>query len=200
MKDGRIRAAVSQALLRSFVRAASEEELSRVTLAVGGREVLEELRAATAFAWTDVSLHMRLAQSVAATLGDVRTVACWRGALGDTAERAILRTFVGMAATLFGNSPHALASQSNRLYRHLTEGLGELTGVRESEHRHRIELRGFPAAQWPLTVHISSLQGGLEAMLDVCKAHGGVTVDRVDAAGEADFTLWWRPAGGASPA
>ncbi len=192
MKNGRIRAAVTQALLRSFVSAASEEELAQLTAAMGGAEVLEDIRGATAFAWTEVSQHMRLAQTVAAAFGSVRTVACWRGALGDTAQRAILRTFVGMAATLFGSSPHALASQADRLYRHLTEDLGELTGVRESDHRHRIELRGFPAHVWPLTVHRGGLQGGLEAMLDVCEAHGGVTVDRVDPVGEADLTIWWR--------
>lgn len=163
-----------------------------MTLAMGGAEVLEDIRGTTAFAWTDVHLHMRLAQSVAATLGSVRTMACWRGALGDTAQRAILRTFVGMAANLFGKSPHALAGQSNRLYRHLTEGLGEVHGTRESELRHRIELRGFPAAVWPLSVHLGGLQGGLEAMLDVCNAQGGVTLDRVDPAGDADLTLWWR--------
>jgi hypothetical protein len=192
VKQGRIRAAVTQALLRSFERTASEDELAQVTLTLGGAEVLEDIRGATAFAWTDVALHMRLAQTVAASFGSVRTVACWRGALGDTAQRAILRTFVGMAATLFGSTPHALASQADRLYRHLTEDLGELTAVRESEHRHRIELRGFPAHVWPPTVHLGGLQGGLEAMLDVYKAHGGVTVDRVDPVGEADLTIWWR--------
>lgn len=187
--EPQIRALQSQSLLRA-VRTLPSAERNEI-LARVGPATIEILESAFPVAWNSMALHMHLSDIVRDVLGPERNVGIWRSTMALSLERPLFKGFVRMTAELFGVSPVSFLRQGERIYEHLTKGLGTLKSWSEP-NRGFIELRQFPADRYQFICYVEGLAGCIRATVELAPVPYTLTIrDMDEKKGDVSYWIDW---------
>ncbi len=184
-----MRAAQTQSLLAAIGRLSPRERdevLGRI-----GAASLQQAESALALGWLPMSLHMRISDHLRDVVGAERNVNVWRDTMLRSFERPFLKSFVSMTVSIFGLTPGGLFRRADRVYEHITRGLGVLRFEPTGPRSGNVELTGFPASRYRFVCYVEGLEGCLGATIAVCGARDQVTVTHVDDVGDASYRVSW---------
>jgi hypothetical protein len=191
--EPQMRAALSQSLLRAVETLAARDR--DAVRAIVGRAGLESVDAMLPIAWVSMVLHMRVSDAIRDVVGPERNVGVWCKTMTTASDRPVLRGIMRMSSDLLGATPFSLLRPVDRIYTHVTRGLGTArfeTARGSSEGV--VLLRGFPADRFRFECYIEGVTGCLQSFLLLCRATGEVSVaDRDDARGDVRFVVRWAP-------
>lgn len=184
-----IRAIQSQSLLRA-VRSLRAGERNEILGRFGPANV-EIVEAAFPVSWNSMALHMHLSDIVREIIGPERNIEIWRTTMAWSLERPLFKGFVRMTADLFGVSPASFLRQGERIYDHLTRGLGRVKSWGEGRNGY-IELRQFPADLFQFMCYVEGLAGCIQATVELAGVPYSLKIrDADERRGNVDYWLAW---------
>jgi hypothetical protein len=192
--EPQMRAALTQSLLHHAVETlpAAERDAVRALVGPAGLAAIDAL---LPISWAPMVLHMRLCDAIRDVVGPERNVAVWRAAMTAACDHPVLRGILRMSSSLLGASPFSLLRPIDRIYTHVTRGLGaaRFESVQGSAAG-IVALRGFPADRFRFQCYVEGATGSFQSFLQLCRATGEITViDRDDARGDVRLVVRWAP-------
>jgi hypothetical protein len=158
---------------------------------------LAQIEAKMALSWIEFEQHVALVEAANALMGPDASREMWRKIINDTMGMPILRGFAAAVLRLRRNDPAALVSQAQRVYGHLTRGVGR---VHYEPHPDAgggdLVLTGFPGDRFPTSAYFIGLCGCSHALLDAREISASVELADMQALGCRIRTRWSGPVGG----
>lgn len=157
-----------------------------------GAERVETIRSAVKTDWIPIEVDIALSRAVELVCGPGSDRERARESTRESMNARLLRPFVDGVQKLFGLNPESVLKVSPRAWSTVYRSCGSARAQHLDGQQAALDFEHMPSLLLSQPLYLSSIAGGLHAILDLCRVNGDVKPVRPDpGAGTMRFLFTW---------